>query len=138
MIHDHIELAIEQAKKSELFHRHGAILFFKRRIYSKGYNRFNLITVSIHAEIDCFLKLRENPKLKFTSGHLLVVRLNSNNKLANSKPCVDCLEKLKKIGIKKIYYSDAMGRIVEEKIRYASSSHVCSGKKMVLRRRMEN
>lgn len=127
MILHYVDLAIEQAKKSEMYHRHGAILFFRRRVYSQGHNKFDTFAISTHAEIDCSLKIKDKKKLPHV--YLLVIRLNGNDKLANSKPCKHCLEKLKKIGIKRVYYSDSNGNIVYEKIKYATSNHISSGVK---------
>ena len=47
---------------------------------------------------------------------LIVIRIGADGNLCLSKPCLSCLEKIRKYGIKKIYYSDANGDIVNEKI----------------------
>jgi deoxycytidylate deaminase len=48
-------------------------------------------------------------KMKFVKDlspyKMVVIRINNNNKLSNSCPCVNCLEMLLKRNIKSIYYS---------------------------------
>ena len=60
MIHRFVELAIEQAAKSDMCFQHGAVLFQGNNIVDLGYNRLDRIklqkinnTCSTHAEIDC-------------------------------------------------------------------------------------
>jgi deoxycytidylate deaminase len=58
---------------------------------------------------------------------IVVIKLSVNNTLGNSKPCVNCLNKLKKLNIKRIYYSDANGNIVGEKIKDMISNTISRG-----------
>lgn len=130
MISRFLNIAIEQALKSELANKHGAILFTRRSILSKGYNKFlngrqRDTSISIHAEMNCLQTIRKN--VKYNKCHILVIRLNSNNKLVNSKPCQHCIESLRNTKIKNIYYSDSDGQIVCEKIKYATTTHVSAG-----------
>ena len=36
---------------------------------------------------------------------LYIVRLNKDNELKDSRPCVNCYQKIKELGIKKVIYS---------------------------------
>ncbi len=127
-----LHIAIEQAKQSRMLYRHGAVLFTKRQIHTKGYNIFTdgANDSSVHAEMSCLAIKRI---VKYSKCSILVVRLNSNNKLTNSKPCKDCLEKLKSSKIKNIYYSDGRGQIICEKVKNSTTSFVSSGTKYCLR-----
>ena len=46
--------------------------------------------------------------------NLLVVRINSEGQMVNSRPCYNCLDMLKSCGIKNIYYSTENGIICEK------------------------
>lgn len=67
-------------------------------------------TGSIHAEHDAILKLKKLDK--WMKVNLLVIRYTKGYELCNSKPCINCLNKMmvdaKKKGyhIDKIYYSN--------------------------------
>ena len=75
---------------------------------------------SVHAEHDALLRL---PTLKnkknLESINLLVIRVSVKNKLQGSKPCNDCIQKMRYIPeskgykLKSIYYSNNAGQIVE-------------------------
>lgn len=79
---------------------------------SKAYNlgRFTVwgcINRGRHAEIRALTPYRD-----FTGSILYIARLNRGN----SRPCSDCMEKIKQAGIIRIVYFDASGRIIREKI----------------------
>lgn len=78
----------------------------------------------IHAEHDAINKLKPLTRKKHLQNiNLLVIRLSKNNKLQNSKPCANCINKIKilpeKKGykIKNIYYSDDDGKIVKSNLK---------------------
>lgn len=58
---------------------------------------------------------------------LIVIR-TSGLHTAESKPCRDCTEQLKKLGIKKVYYSSGR-EIVSERVMDLETSHVCRGQR---------
>ena len=71
---------------------------------------------SKHAEMDAMTKIkyhRNNPKCI----NMIVVRINKNGLLGESRPCQDCLKMLEMSNfiIKYIYYSTAEGTIIKEK-----------------------
>jgi deoxycytidylate deaminase len=48
---------------------------------------------------------------------ILVIRIKRDTgELVNSKPCYDCINTMKKCGIKKVYYSNSNGEIVMERV----------------------
>lgn len=48
---------------------------------------------------------------------LLVVRMGKAGEFRDSTPCQRCMEAMKKIGIKKVAYSDDTGKIVECRVK---------------------
>jgi hypothetical protein len=54
--------------------------------------------------------------------NLIVMRINKNNELCNARPCYNCLELMKTVKIKKIYYSTGIkNEIVCELVKYMVS-----------------
>ena len=107
-----INIALEEAKKSDHKQKVGAVIFDKKRIISKGHNtcqksvkklhpKFQRFKYSVHAEVDSIIKAKKD--LKGTS--ILVVRLNKNNQFRLSKPCFNCMNYIQYVGIKKVFYS---------------------------------
>lgn len=100
--------------------RHGAIIFSKNRILSRGSNTrkespfsFSNGYISTHAEISAIGKVKF---FKYTNLNALVVRLTHDGKLANSRPCEVCISILKASGVKKVFYSVDSGDIMCEAI----------------------
>ena len=52
---------------------------------------------------------------------VIVVHFNKNGDLNNSKPCKNCVEFLRKRGVKKIMYSDEHGEIVSLPLKRINS-----------------
>lgn len=68
-------------------------------------------------------KLDQIRKL-FSHTSIIVIR-SDGDKLKMSKPCVQCLETIKKVGIKKIYYSTGQGdEIVMEYVKNIKSDKI--------------
>jgi hypothetical protein len=71
---------------------------------------------STHAEVDVINKLIKYKNLP-KSIDLLVIKININNELINSKPCYHCIKfiirKHREINIKNIYFSNENGEIEE-------------------------
>jgi len=92
--------------------------------YAFGHNQYNLNNKAcennkdnIHAEVDCVNHLKKSEKLAHIN--LIVFRTNnSGNKLMNAKPCNCCLKtidftlKQKNYKLKKLFYSDENGNII--------------------------
>jgi hypothetical protein len=84
----------------------------------------NGLEPGVHAEHDAINKLKPLKRKKHLQNiNLLVIRLSRKNKLQSSKPCVDCINKIKflpeKKGykIKNIYYSDDNENIVKSNLK---------------------
>jgi hypothetical protein len=69
---------------------------------------------------DAFIKLRKI----MSKICIIVIRINNKGELCNSRPCIECLDILKMIGIKSIYYSNDNGNIIEEKVKFMKSIHL--------------
>ena len=111
-----LEQCASYAKNSDLGHKHGCVIVYNYKIISWGFNTTNksLKDYSIHAEIDALNRLNKKYKNKkiMNKVSLYVVRirnnmngLNEEDYLKMSKPCMHCASKIKKIGIKTVYYS---------------------------------
>jgi hypothetical protein len=48
---------------------------------------------------------RKDQKKKLPKMDIFVIRLNSNDELVNSRPCYNCLNMMKAVGIHRIFYS---------------------------------
>jgi hypothetical protein len=57
----------------------------------------------------------------------MVIRIDKkdkcNIKLVNARPCHGCLEMMKSIGIRRVYYSDDYGNIIHENVKDMVSIH---------------
>lgn len=120
-------MAADESIKSDLGFKHGAIIYKGTKKICSGYNqgarttyRKNLCC-STHAEMDVVCKflnsfikihsIRDKDKIrrKMSKYSICVVRcvthINGDVHLLNSPPCLDCLQKLKSIGLNKVIYS---------------------------------
>lgn len=116
-----IELAIQQARRSEHKNKHGAVIFKGKRIYSFGYNQpsrsvksINRIAkrwhTSVHAEVAAIL----NAKRDLNGLDILIVRINNKDQFRYSRPCNHCLQYIQYCGLRKIYYSIDRYPYIEE------------------------
>ena len=107
-----LKIAIEESKKSTYPHKIGCVIFRKKTVISYDHNyecshrnklhpRFQRVPTTIHAEVATIIKAKTDLK----HCEMLVVRVNKQNKLLLAKPCNWCMEYIKYIGIKKVYYS---------------------------------
>ena len=137
-----ITLLKKIAANSDISYKHAAALIDNDSIYSSGINKFvktihikskesNEIQThfkTIHAEISVFSKM---PKRSAKGLDILVIRINKNFALKNSRPCNNCIDKLKKIGIRKVFYSNEDGNIVGEFINDMEKLHISAGSKFM-------
>jgi len=106
-----LEKAKQQANKSSMGHRHGCVVVLDDTIIASGYNHFfmqNCHHYSMHSEVDAIMKVKKRMRPMLSQCELYVVRIapNSMDKcLKYSKPCDDCTAYIRKVGIKKVYYS---------------------------------
>ena len=141
-----IEYAMKQALKSNLKFQHGAILSKGGKILASGFNKsrssfMNITQTCLHAEMDVInkyyntvvhkkLNLKKKQNISELSKCILwVIRLSANNELVSSKPCNVCINNIKKIGVKKIGYSDENGNIIIENTKDISNNHISEAQK---------
>ncbi len=116
-----IKLAINQALKVEIYRRRnttfrlGAVLFHKNNVINTGRNfankthpKSNSPFKNIHAEFDAIISV---PRFLLEGASLMVVRIGMTNDLLMARPCSDCYSLIKKVGIKRLYYSTNQGKI---------------------------
>ena len=75
------------------------------------------------------VKIPENIVRMMGKMYIVVIRWNGQE-FKFSKPCNHCIKYLRKIGIKKIYYSLDDGSMKYEKLKYMESDHVCIARKV--------
>lgn len=110
-------------------HKVGAIVVLKHRVISSGfnsnvkthplqkrYNRHRFSTDSphkCHAELSALLPLiKENKDL--SNAIIYVYRQHKNEELACARPCRSCMELIKDVGIKKIFFTTEDGYARED------------------------
>ena len=100
----YINEAAKIALKSPMYHKHGAIIIYKNKIVSRGYNYYYNHLFSIHAELNAITNLDIKYRNIIHKCIMYVVRVKPD-KVVMSKPCPICTPKLEKEGIKTVYYS---------------------------------
>ena len=96
---------------------HVAFLIKSGKIQTIGWNKFktnpkNLKhpyhdgVIGTHAELDCIIKSGK----EYLSGYtMVVIRINREGKLCNSKPCSGCQHVIRQFGIDDVYYTNQLG-----------------------------
>ena len=89
---------------------------------TNDYNRTILqkkFIFSLHAEVSVLHKFsnifRHNPNKKIKE--LIVLRLNRNFELKNSKPCKKCIETMLQCNVKYVIYSENNGTMTKIKVK---------------------
>lgn len=128
---------IEQAQHSNMLHTHSAVVFKNGKPILYGHNETRGFT-NIHAEMNVIRKYCNQlgiysyyniKKLRriLRKIEILVVRIAATHPtqyLRMSKPCYHCIQQLRYLGIKKIYYSNEMGDIIYEKMNHIHNAHI--------------
>tara|TARA_Y100000590_G_C15493838_1_gene928894 strand:- start:364 stop:828 length:465 start_codon:yes stop_codon:yes gene_type:complete len=126
----YISLAQEEAMKSTLNYRVGAVITKGSKVLFSGFN--NNRTKSLdsfafcqHAELDAARKLnnillrkrdKKKNKRNFKKYIIWVTRIRSNNELSESAPCSNCINKLTKMGFTRVGYTDNSGNVYVKKL----------------------
>jgi deoxycytidylate deaminase len=129
-----IETLIKVAQQSDISYKHSAGLIYDDKIHSISVNKFVpfkkykgiQLYRTIHAELSIFEKI---PKRVVKGMDIIVIRINKKLQLRNSRPCKDCIDELKQIGIRKVYYSNDNGDIVYEFVENMIKTHTSAGMK---------
>ncbi len=74
----------------------------------------------------------KSPRCLRKKIEIVVIRVNKNGELLNSKPCNSCLYYMKLYGVKSVYYSDENGDIIKEKINQIEVEHNSIGHRRYL------
>lgn len=96
---------------------------------------------SKHAEIDALCKI--NTKINIPKKvDIIVVRITRSGQLANSRPCLHCIESLEKsnLNIRYVYYSTTERTFAKEKFADMKSSpltYISSGARNKLKRNIK-
>jgi len=104
-----LELAMSQAIKSPMTHKHGAVIFKGNTILGAGYNFYmgppspNHRQVSIHSEKDCLKGLRGD---QIYGANVLAIRVHHNGSLLHGAPCTGCKKLMTRKGVKKAFWFD--------------------------------
>ena len=107
-----VDVAYKEAQKGDHKQKMGAVIFNKSKFISCGHNytcrsisshlpKFRHWNTSLHAEVIAVI----NAKTNLNGCSILVVRVNNQGELRFAKPCVKCMEYIKYVGIRKVYYS---------------------------------
>lgn len=104
----------EVAKSSFVHYKHGACLlrggkvyaFGKNRYFDKRYEQRANIKFTVHAEIDTIMRF---PKHELKNMDILIIRLKKDGSLGDSRPCNTCIDKMRRAGIRRAYYSNRDG-----------------------------
>lgn len=99
------------ATKSDLRHKHGAVVVKSGRVLGMGYNKQrnhpsvimegrHRLDCGYHAEIDA-LKRVPDPR----GCTIFVARVNRQGEDLLSKPCDNCAKELERLGVKKVIYT---------------------------------
>lgn len=92
-------------------YRHGSVICAGGRVIAKGVNVRLPIQhnsgpggkYSVHAEEATIKKLKHRQDV--AGAEIYVARVNKAGDVRNSRPCPDCMAKIKSVGIKTVYYS---------------------------------
>lgn len=117
-----LKLAIDEAMRSEhTTHRHGAVVYKSKHIIQSGRNQycapkrikhFNSNKIwSVHAEMNALAGL---PRRITKNADIVIVRVNKNGDIVNSKPCEICMGLIKSAQIRRVLYSTDDGTIHSE------------------------
>ena len=113
MIKQHfIDKCVTLAQKSTVKHQHGSIIVKAGKIIGSGYNKnnpYNDFMNTCHAEIDAILSLNKQVFNKPTILYVLRLSGKKTSIFGNSKPCNNCMNKIKKHNISRVYYSTPDG-----------------------------
>ena len=103
-----LEVLLEQAKEKALEStcRVPMVAFLLRngKPIAYGVNKKGFRGASIHAEINCLRKIRFQ-KRRGKNTTMVVIRHLRDGSMANAKPCANCVEVLKNMGVKNVAWT---------------------------------
>tara|TARA_B100000902_G_scaffold397184_1_gene460216 strand:+ start:2580 stop:3023 length:444 start_codon:yes stop_codon:yes gene_type:complete len=99
-----LERAKEKALESDCRVPMVAFLLRNGTIVAYGVNKKGFRGSSIHAEIDCLRKIRFQ-KRRGDNTTMFIARHRKDGSVGNAKPCANCLEVMRGMGIKKVAWT---------------------------------
>jgi len=121
VIHRTVELAKAICPtKREMRSSHVAFLIKSGKIVHVGWNKsrshpinldhpYHVNVSGIHAEVDVILKSGLEDLSKY---EMVVIRIDRNDRVCNSMPCVGCRSVVRQFNVKRIWYSNANGIVI--------------------------
>tara|TARA_R110002012_G_scaffold319529_1_gene540511 strand:- start:8216 stop:8653 length:438 start_codon:yes stop_codon:yes gene_type:complete len=94
----------KRAKKSNCHYPMSALVLRNGKIVASGVNKKGFRGTSIHAEIDALRQLRYNKK-RAKGSTMFISRHTKAGLYANAKPCANCLEVMKMVGVKQVAWT---------------------------------
>jgi deoxycytidylate deaminase len=141
--HNIIHILKKNASNSEISYKHAAAIINGTELCAVNVNKYigsHLVYniygkdivyhKTIHAEINV-IGNSPGPKKNLKGLDIIVIRTNSHGVLCNSRPCNNCINKMNKIGIRKVYYSTQDGNIVYEFVKEMQLTHKSHGQKLL-------
>lgn len=110
-----IRMAAKVAKQSTFKrHRLGAVVVKGHRILSTGYNevRYSKLTGkhTLHAEASAIIKLlKSGHQNDLVGSTMYVTRFTRGGRIGMAKPCDNCSDLLRSVGISNVIYTDDTG-----------------------------
>jgi deoxycytidylate deaminase len=106
--------AIEAKKSSFKAHRLGAVIVKGKRILSTGYNEIRYSKTigknTLHAEAAAIRKLLDRRALDDLVGSdLYVLRFTHAGRIGMARPCSQCMELIRSVGIHRVYFTQDDG-----------------------------
>lgn len=104
-------MALKTALKSSFEqHRIGAVIVKGSRILSTGFNQRRpsglLKTPTLHAEAAAILQiLKAGRQHDLVGADIYVSRVTPGGRVALAKPCFNCMNLIRSVGINRIYYT---------------------------------
>ena len=110
-------------------HHLGCVAVYQHKIISSGYNsnktnptqkklnacRFTEETPhTVHSELACLLPLIGRGDIDFNRVQLYIWRNHANGNPALARPCKSCMQLIKELGIRHVYYTNDGGYSHEE------------------------
>ena len=134
-----IEKLIDEARNSIIDHQLAAALIKNNKLLSNpfcnvpSYKSYNKVCSSIHAEMNALSHYyKDNRKInRRTKLDIIVIRINKTSQMCNARPCYNCLQTMKKLGIRRVYYSINSNDIIYENIKDMISIQVTSYNKFL-------
>lgn len=107
-----IHLAASEARSSPCLMKHGAVAVMNGKIVGKGYNHHRSTSkdgfihdcATCHAEISA-LRQAHKRDVNFKKVTLYVCRLDNNEMLRESAPCLHCMDTIRLLNVKRIVFS---------------------------------